>query len=186
MESCAVASDLLDLRRRLLWEKKELGDYFHATTDKQVVRDAVYETIMRHDFKVQATVMEKSKAQPQVRVDRPRFYKTGWFFHFRSISPKIADATTEIVTTAATLGTNKERASFGNAVDDVMQQVRGNRPWVTNFCPAAADPCLQVADYCAWAIQRKWERNDERSYELIKDRIIYEFDLWHRGTVHHY
>jgi len=25
----------------------------------------------------------------------------------------------------------------------------------------------KVADYCAWAIQRKWERDDLRSYELI-------------------
>lgn len=57
-----------------------------------------------------------------------------------------------------------------------------------NFCPAAADPCLSVVDYCAWAIQRKWESagKDIRSYDLIKDRITYEYDLWEHGNVHHY
>jgi hypothetical protein len=30
--------------------------------------------------------------------------------------------------------------------------------------PHMSDPCLQVADYCTWAIQRKWERGDERSH----------------------
>jgi hypothetical protein len=43
---------------------------------------------------------------------------------------------------------------------------------------AAVEPCLQVADYCCWAVHRKWERNDKRSYELISDRIDSEFALF--------
>jgi hypothetical protein len=45
---------------------------------------------------------------------------------------------------------------------------------------------LQVADYCAWAIMRKWERGDTRSYDMIKDRVTYEYDVWEKGTDHHY
>ena len=54
--------------------------------------------------------------------------------------------------------------------------------------PSHADPCLQVADYCAWAIQRRWEsgKQDIRSYDLIKDRITYEYDLFEKGTDHYY
>jgi hypothetical protein len=93
---------------------------------------------------------------------------------------------TELLTTAASLGTKKERASFTEAVDDVMRQTVKGKTWVTNFVPAASDPCVQVADYCAWAIQRKWERDDLRSYNLICDRITYQYDLFRPGTVHHY
>jgi hypothetical protein len=32
-----------------------------------------------------------------------------------------------------------------------------------------ADVNLQVADYCAWALYRKWERGDERSLRAIAD-----------------
>ncbi len=60
------------------------------------------------------------------------------------------------------------------------------KKWATDFWPSGADPCLQVADYCAWAIQRKWEKGDARSYDLIKDRITYEYDLWKKGEIHHY
>jgi hypothetical protein len=49
--------------------------------------------------------------------------------------------------------------------------------------PSASDPCLWVADYCTWAIQRKWERGDTRSDDLIKDRIRSEFDIWERGLL---
>ena len=70
--------------------------------------------------------------------------------------------------------------------DRIGWDIPVNANYRTDFCPAAADPCLQVADYCAWALQRKWERNDLRSYNLISDRITYEYDLWSRGDKHHY
>jgi hypothetical protein len=187
LKSCAVGHSLQELRRELAWRKMELGDYFHATEDKQAVRDEVFATICQHDFRIQALVMEKSKAQPHVRSSRARFYQYGWYYHFKHVAPKILDANSEIMVTTASIGTKKERASFENAVDDVMKQtVRNRAGWATNFCPAAAEPCLQVADYCAWAIQRKWERNDTRSYDLIKDRMVHEYDLWQRGTQHYY
>jgi Protein of unknown function (DUF3800) len=184
MGSCYVGTALVELRRRLAWDGHQLGDYFHATTDKQAVRDAVFEVIRQYQFSVQATIMEKSKAQPQVRSSRSRFYQYGWYYHFKYGAKFPAQS--ELLMTAASIGTKKERASFTGAVDDVMRQTIRGTNWITTFCPAAADPCLQVADYCAWALQRKWEKNDIRSYELIRDRINYEYDLWSKGTVHYY
>jgi hypothetical protein len=186
MEDDAVAASLLALRRQLAWEEAPLGDYFHACEDRQVVRDAVFGTILQHPFTVQATVMEKSKAQPQVRKSRARFYQTGWYFHFKWGMQNQFNAAHEALITSACLGTKKERFAFEDAVDDVMRQTLRVKEWKTDFMPAAADPGLQVADYCAWAIQRKWEAGDMRSYDLIKDRITYEFDLWKRGSEHHY
>ena len=64
----------------------------------------------------------------------------------------------------------------------------GRRPrqqWRTAFWPCQTDPCLQAADYCTWAIQRKWEKGDRRSYDLIKDKISYEYELWARGKIHY-
>lgn len=49
-----------------------------------------------------------------------------------------------------------------------------------------SDPCLQIADYCTWAIQRQWERNDTRSTDLIKDKIKTQFDVWGRGETYYY
>lgn len=188
MEDCAVGVELFKLRRRLAWDGFELGDYFHATTDKQVVRDEVFATIIRHPFTVQATIMEKCKAQPQVRESKPRFYQYGYFYHFKYGATKQMPRDCEALVTTASLGTRKERAAFQDAVDDVMRQTKRTRKWVADFMPCHADPCLQVADYCAWAIQRKWEsdHNDARSYDLIADRISYEYDLFRTGTDKYY
>lgn len=186
MNDCRVATDLLELRRRLAWDGAELGEYFHATTDKQDVRNAVFDVIRRHEFKVQATIMEKSKAQPQVKETKPTFYQYGYFYHFKFGVSRLLGPTSETLVTTASLGTRKEKVAFEGAVSDVMRQTNGSRQWKADFMPCHSDPCLQVADYCAWAIQRKWERDDTRSYDLISDRISYEYDLWARGTTHYY
>ncbi|MCA3740692.1 DUF3800 domain-containing protein [Phenylobacterium sp.] len=185
-DSCDVGMDLIALRRELAWAKVPMGDYFHACNDSQTVRDAVFQRIADHKFSIQATVMEKTKAQPHIRADRPQFYKTGWYFHFRHGAARQLSQRDEVLITTASIGNKRERLSFQSAVDDVMQQTVKVKKWATDFWPAGSDPCLQVADYCAWAIQRKWERGDVRSYNLIKDRITYEYDLWARGTEHHY
>ncbi len=188
MEECSVATSLLDLRRKLVWQGAELGEYFHATTDKQVVRDAVYETILGHPFQIQATIMEKSKAQAHIKTSKSTFYKFGWYYHFKHGTKDQFTTDHKALVTAASLGVRKERAAFKEAVDDVMRQTMRANEWKTDFLPCGSDPCLQVADYCAWAIQRKWESggDDLRSYSLIEGRITYEYDLWGRGTTHYY
>ena len=186
MDNCSIASDLLDLRRQLAWDGIELGDYFHATTDKQTVRDRVSEVIASHSFTIQATIMEKSKAQPQVRISKSRFYQYAYFFHFKHGTARRLGYGAETLVTTASLGTKKERVAFANAVGNVLQQTGSAQSWRTDFMPCQADPCLQVADYCAWAIQRKWERSDCRSYDLIRTRITYEYDLWAKGNCHYY
>lgn len=186
MASCEVANALLELRRELLWRNLPVGEYFHATKDKQPVRDAVFECLRGYTFRVQATIMEKSKAQPQTRTSSDRFYKYGWLYHFRYGIAKHISPDDELLITTASIGTRKGQAVFTDAVNDVVQQHLPRERWRTLFCQSASDPCLQVVDYCTWAIRRKWELADERSYRLISDRITYEYDLWKRGTCHYY
>ena len=177
---------LQELRRQLVWDGAEIGDYFHATEDKHLVRNAVFETILKHSFRVQATILEKSKAQPQIRASKARFYQTPWYYHFKFGISRYVPPDSKLLVTAASIGNKKEKLSFCNSLSDVMQQTLKPDSWAVDFRPSATEACLQVADYCAWAIQRKWERGDEQSYELIKDRITYEYDLWQKGTIHHY
>jgi hypothetical protein len=186
--SCGdLGADLLALRRELIWENAPVGEYFHASEDKQVIRDRVFQLLQKHDFSIQATIMEKSKAYPRVRVTNHVFYKYGWFYHFSHVAPKIVAGADELHITTASVGTHKGQRIFSAAVNNVVQQVlRSNKRHRTNFCRSIADPCLQAADYCTWAIQKRWELQDERSYSLIKDRIIHEADMWAHGNVHQY
>lgn len=186
MEDLSVAADLVKLRRELVWQRKPVGDYFHATTDKQVVRDAVFDVIAKHEIKIQATICEKAKAQPKTTTSKSRFYKYPWFYTLKHGIAPLIDNGDELLVTAASIGTKKERLTFCNELDDVASQTIKGVPWVVDFRPSHCDPCLQVADYCAWAIQRKWERGDIQSYDIIKHMITREYDLWSHGKTMYY
>lgn len=188
MDSCEIAHDLLSLRRKLAWEGRPVRDYFHCSPDRQEIRDEVFAVITRHPFTVQATIMEKAKAQPQVRPSEHRFYQYGWLYHLRHSTGQYLSPDTELHITAATIGTKAKRILFEDAIRDVCRQIIPRKQFQTSFWPCETDPCLQVADYCTWAIQRKWESGgtDTRSYDLIKDRITYEYDLWGHGNTLYY
>lgn len=183
---CKIGFELLQLKRRMSWQHKPIRDYYHCTYDKQSVRDEVFAMLAQQDFTVQATVMEKSKAQPQTRETENRFYQYGWQYHMKHARSKFLRADDTIQVCAATIGKKSKRASFEDAVRDVCKQHMPKDRYRTAFWPSETDPCLQIADYCTWAIQRKWEKSDARSYDLIADKINYEYELFERGQTHYY
>lgn len=182
-----VGLDLLRLRHQLLAEGKALErGYFHASEDEQAVRDRVFNVLAPHNFRIDATILEKSKAEPQVRYSHARFYKYAWFYHMKYVAPQIAGSNDLLAVVGASLGEKKKQTAFRLAILDVAAQTsRAARTRVACW-PASCDPCLQIADYCCWAIQRKWERNDLQSYQLIASKIRTEFELWRSGRTNYY
>ena len=147
------------------------------------MRDKVFAAIVTSPpMRIDAVILEKSKAYPSVRVSDERFYKTAWYQHMKYVAPKIAVSTDDLLVVSASIGTSAKKKAFHAAVTDVIRQVSPTAKARVASWSAASDPCLQVADYCAWAIQRKWEAGDRQGYDLIKGFIQTEFDLFALGT----
>ena len=177
----ALATSLRALRFDLAWEGVDFRREFHATDDTQRVRDRVFEVLAAHDFRVDATILEKSKARPSIRSSEQQFYEAAWFFHLQRVLPTIQrGATDELHVVAASVGTGSQRRAFMTAVESAVMSATAATARVA-FWPAATDTCLQAADYCAWAIQRRWEQGDERAYRSIRNRIGVEHELFRRG-----
>lgn len=188
MDDCVLGAKVLNLRRRLAWNGLHLdADQFHATTDPEEVRDAMFDLLAKNQFRVDATLLEKSKAQPQLREDELKFYKHAWFFHFKAIGPRLLDpADNRLMLQTASIGTRKKRKVFLSAINDVVQQSIPGTEFRCSFWPSSTDPCLQVADYFAWAIQRAWEKGDRRRLEQIQDKVATQYDLFRSGKTHYY
>lgn len=185
LDDCNLGKALLDLRRELAWRGVYLDRVFHATTDDQAIRDVVFELLAAADFRVDATIFEKRKTIP-TRQNEHGFYKLAWYLHFKYVATKIVSSGDRLLVTAASLGTKKQRGIFHEAVNNVVFQVSPTLSHRVAFWPYASDPCLQIADYCTWAIQRKWEHGDDRSHVLIADKIHSEFDVWEVGQKYYY
>jgi hypothetical protein len=176
LTDCSVGDALLSLRRQLAWEGVEqVTADFHATAERQEVRDRVFGVLGPLPFRVDATIFEKRNAVEKLRTNEPLFYETAWRLHFNHVAKRIAGADDELLVVAASIGTRKQRGIFHKAVHDVVEQTAPVQAFRTASWAAASDPCLWVADFCAWAIQRKWEQRDPRSHVLIQDKIATEF-----------
>lgn len=183
---CAIGDALQSLRRDLAWRGIGLDREFHATEDSQAVRDCVFPVIASHRLRIDATVLEKSKAKPHLTSAKERFYQYAWYYHFKSLAERFDGRFDEVLVVTASVGTKRERKNFRAAVVDVAAQALPRVTHQVASWSAASDPCLQAVDYCSWAIGRKWERGDDRSHRLIAPKIQSEFDLFSRGDVHHY
>lgn len=186
LDDCSAADALMDLRRQRVWEGHSLTDAFHCTTDKQLVRDQVFALIAQMNIRVDATIFEKRKTIP-ARQSMREFYKLAWYQHASHVIPLAVDNKDELHVVAASLGTKRDQIQIGGAIRDVVNQCgRTQDTTHVSHWPASTDPCLQIADYCCWAIQRKWEGSDARSHILINHLIRTEYDRWSKGRVNYY
>ncbi len=68
LDNCELGHQLLDLRRDLAWHgNTALEDCFHACDDQQCIRDAVFDVICHESMRIDATLLEKSKAPLHIR-----------------------------------------------------------------------------------------------------------------------
>lgn len=183
---CRSGDALMALRRQLRMEGLLEDKPFHASEDRQSVRDRVFAELAGHAFRVDSTILEKCKAQPQTRHSDAAFYQLAWYLHFKHVAPRIVRPGDELLVVGASVGTKARRAAFRGAIERVARQVTGGLNHKVACWDAAGEPCLQVADYCSWAVQRKWERADPRSHTLIAAKISSEFDAFGPGTVNYY
>jgi hypothetical protein len=178
---------LADVRDDLAWRSHGLDSTFHATTDSYAVRNAVFDALALVDFRVDVTILEKSKAMPHIRVDSPRFFQYAWYYHLRYLAPRVLHADDELLVVAAQLGLKKERAAFRASIEDVLKQCVNFRVKRTlAFWRDESDFALQAVDYCTWAVMRKWERGDSRYFDIIEDKVHSQYDIFATGQTHYY
>lgn len=180
----ALGDALTNLRRDLIWRGADIGAQFHATNDKQAIRNQVFEVLTQHEFRVDVSIFDKRRVIDRLADDQARFYKTAWFNHAKHVMPLVTQGHDELFVLVASLNIGKQKKeTLHRELVDVMGQCAHNVRCEVGVVPASSEPCIQVADYCSWAIHRKWERGDSRSYDLIKSKIRTEFPFFTRSVL---
>jgi hypothetical protein len=148
---------------------------FHACEDRQAVRDQVVQTLVAHgDWHFASVVLEKCKINPTL-------YEPDEFY------PKFAGALLKFV-----LRGSHCRKGTDNVLvfSDTLPMTAAKREGVLKAMKQTCASCLatdvrhhvfsyrshsnkwlQVVDYCCWAMSRKWERNDNRTYDQLRPRL---------------
>ena len=163
---------------------------FHATVDKQAIRNQVFDAIRRNltSIRIDSIIVEKRKTGPALR-NVSKFYPRMLGYLLRYILEE--DALTKDIQEVIVITDNIPVKKKAKAVKKAIKMT------LANMLPATikyrvlhhaskSSFGLQVVDYCNWAIYRKWERRDSRSYDLIRSRIRSEFDIFAVGDRFYY
>ena len=181
-------SDLIALKYDLVEQGMNI-EYFHAAEDRQAVRDSMFEIIQRtlNGVRIDAVVVEKRKAHQSVR-EEAEFYPRMMGYLLRYVLERHPlSRYKEVIVFTGRIPIRGKRNAVEKAVKTTLSKML---PRTTRYRLLHHDSKsnfqLQIADYCNWAIYRKWSRGDLRSYDLIKSAVKSEFEIFRTGTTVYY
>lgn len=162
---------------------------FHAAEDLQAIRDCVFKVIQSRiaTFRIDALVVEKVKTGPALQPVE-RFYPKMLGYLLRHIIAQVHwKAFDEVIVITDTLPVAKKRDAIQKGIKQTLSRMLpADVKYRVLHHTSHSSMGLQAADYCNWAIYRKWESGDTRSYVLIQNAIRSEFDIFAKGQTCYY
>lgn len=199
--------DPITLREDMHTYKYELlanginNEYFHATEDRQEVRDQFYNLINKlDDFSIDSVVVEKNKTHPSLYVEKKfiknkivkknnysEFYRLVCQTLLKYIFKRYNDNihVENIIIILDNLFTNDKREYVLKALKTYLKMFC-TKPFYIYFHQNKSDINCQITDYCGWAIYVKNERNELRPSKEIQKKIKSEFDIFKTGSTKYY
>jgi hypothetical protein len=178
------AKALHDLRYELLQRDAPIGECFHACGDKQGVRNEVFNVIRAHlkRFTIDSIIIEKRKTGPALQnIDRFYPQMLGYLLRFVLRQYDLQEYE-KVIVIAASLFTGKQKRPAEKAVKTTLSLMLPPRtPYRLFHHTAKCNFDLQIADYCSWAIYKKWSSAERRPYKVVRPRLRSEFDIFQRG-----
>lgn len=185
--------------------------YFHASEDKQEVRDWVFEAIKRiDDIEIDAILAQKNKTNPSLYTQYEPITgkpgKDGWSeiqlktvrseeLFYDKISQILLQyifrryegrgGIEKIIVVLGSLFTKAKRNYVFRSLEKYLNE-NFKKSFNIYFRSAASDINCQVADYCGWAVFVRTERGETRPWGEIKDKVKSHFDVFARGDTEYY
>lgn len=181
-----LATSVTNLRFSLLKQGYNLP-CFHAAPDQQRNRDAMVNNICAFsDWYWVAVVVDKHKVNPIIR-EPHKFYPKFAAMPLRFILKGRKQDASKVLIYTDTLPVQNQKESVEKAIKTVCREELSGIDFHTYHHPTTSNVWLQVADYCAWATQRKWRDGDTRTYEKLANNLAQpELEALKTGDVLYY
>lgn len=178
-------TDLYDLKHRLIDAGIDL-EYFHASEDRQVVRDQVFSILAGlGGIRVDSVVVQKCMAAPSIQPLRhfyPMMVENLLKYAFDPRGWNVKEYEKVLVFLDQASKRKKERETLVKALKTGLKSHLGGVPYKICMHRSASHPQLQMVDYFSWAIYQRWERNEQRPYSQVSHHIESQFDIFRYGN----
>lgn len=168
---------------------------FHATEDKQAVRDEVFGVLKScDDFTIDSIIVEKCKTNPILR-EETRLYKKIYHYLLDYVFRRHQEVKKILIFIHAA-PVKKKRHAFEKGIKETLSEILDKERlgkeirYHIQYLPTVSSYGLQAADYCSWALKKKWgdwgEKIDLRPYECIAAKVKSEFEIFKAGKTKYY
>ncbi len=181
-------SEFISLKYDLVEQGNNI-EYFHASEDNQKVRDKVFGIISRNlqGMRIDSVIVEKRKTHPTVRqIDEFYPRMLGYLLRYVLTQTAVSEYSEVIVFTDRIPVKGKRNAVEKAVKMTLSRMLPKTAKYRLLHHDSKSNFQLQIADYCNWAIYRKWDRKDTRSYDLIRSAVRSEFDIFRTGIIYYY
>jgi hypothetical protein len=171
-----LAIQLQLLRFRLLKQGSNI-EKFHASSDHGRIRQLVISKILSYpDWKFAAVVVQKNKVPPKDREHLGSFYSRFATMPLSLVlrGPIREHAHNLLVYTDRFPGQCNRELTEKAIKIACRAELPDGFPFHVYHHASASNLWLQVADYCAYAIARKWEQGDSSLYTSLQHHLAKE------------
>ena len=179
--------DFIDLKFNLL-ENFNGVEEFHCTEDKQLVRNQVFSILEKYQasFRIDSVIVQKNKVNPSIRNQDqlyPLMLKILLSYIVKNYNK---EKISQLVFITDELPVKKSKETITKGIKLNLDESFGKKPYKIFHWNSKSTIGLQAVDYACWAIQKKWNVKDFRSYDKVKKSIQSEFDVFRSGDVEYY
>ncbi|HUW95412.1 MAG TPA: DUF3800 domain-containing protein [Anaerolineae bacterium] len=194
--TCLLATDinpgvmeLYVLKHRLIDLGTDL-ECFHASEDRQAVRNEVFGILAKADhIRIDSVVVGKRKTAPSIRPLNqfyPMMVEKLLQYPFDPRGLDITAFDKVLIFADRATATKREQKILKKALKAHLKPHLRGVPYEICMHASMSHPYLQLVDYANWAIYVKWERNETRPYDCIKHLVKSEFPIFAQGTINWY
>ncbi|MDE2900619.1 MAG: DUF3800 domain-containing protein [Chloroflexota bacterium] len=164
-------------------------EHFHCQDNTRVVRDKVFDLLASNMIgkPIDSLVVEKPKTGPALQAEE-RFYPEmlAYLLKYVMNRPEVK-AAGEVILITDTPPIRKRRQAIVKAIKATLTKTlrRGSHYRILHQS-SKAHYGIQVADYCSWAVFKKYESGNTVAYNKIRSAFWSEFDIFRTGTRHYY
>lgn len=175
---CSGVSELYRLKHEMIDRGIDL-EYFHASEDKQEVRDGVFNIISQlTNLRIDSVVVEKKKTAPTLRELKKLYpkmieYLLKYVFNPRGVDVRSFNKVFIFIDREGSK--SSERGALLKAIKTSLAGHLNGIPYVICMHASLSHLYLQVVDYCSWALYVKYEREELRPYNQIRGLVKSEF-----------
>ena len=164
-------------------------EYFHAAEDKQATRNQVFKIIQDNleGVRTDSLIVDKRKTPPDMRLEE-RFFPE-MLGQLVGKMLKAVDLTryTQLIVYTDSIPVQRKRQAVEKAVKlTLARQLPDGLHYRILHHASKSNVDLQIADYMNWAVYRKWEQGDERSYLLVRQAIQSEAAVFREDACDYY